>query len=115
MLEEVGGVDYLVRLAESTPTAANAVEHARLVRDKATIRDLIRAAGEILHDAHSTTAGADQVLQEAESRIFTIAQRRDHLRIVAGAAPPGDDGGAGAATKGGTRADSPAASPSWTR
>ena len=77
VLEEVGGVDYLVRLAESTPTAANAVEHARLVRDKATIRDLIRAAGEILHDAHSTTAGADQVLQEAESRIFTIAQRRE--------------------------------------
>ena len=81
VLEDIGGTAYLVELAESTPTAAHAVEHARLVRDKATMRELIRAAGEILAQAQGSGDEPQQVLEAAEQRIFAIAQRRDGARF----------------------------------
>ncbi|MBU3683059.1 MAG: replicative DNA helicase [Phycisphaerales bacterium] len=77
VLEDVGGSQYLMDLAEGVATAANAAEYARLVREKATRRELIRAAGEILVDAHQSVGEASMVLGEAEARIFAIAQRRE--------------------------------------
>ncbi len=77
LLEDVGGLDYLVHLAESVPTAANADRYARIVREKATLRELITAAGETLRDAHSGDLEVAQVLEGAEQRIFRIAQHRE--------------------------------------
>jgi len=54
LLDAVGGLNYLVSLAEGVPGASAATHYARLVREKATVRDLIGAAGEILHDAHTS-------------------------------------------------------------
>ncbi|MBL9141666.1 MAG: replicative DNA helicase, partial [Phycisphaerae bacterium] len=76
-LEDVGGDAYLQNLAEGVPSAANALEYARIVREKATLRELIRAAGEILVDAHQARQDASVVLEEAEKRIFEIAQHRE--------------------------------------
>ena len=81
ILDDVGGTAYLVELAESVPTAAHASEYARLVRDKATLRELIRAAGEILADAQASTDLPQQVLEAAEQRIFAIAQRRESAQF----------------------------------
>ena len=76
-LEDVGGVDYLVSLAEGVPSASHALEFARTVRDKATLRELIDAAGQILAEAHSSSEEVPAVLEAAEARIFSIAQRRE--------------------------------------
>lgn len=77
-LDDIGGLDYLVRLAEQTPSAANAVHYARIVRDKYQLRRLIEAAGEILFDAyHTGDAGEDErvhCMDRAEQRIFEIAE-----------------------------------------
>ena len=77
LLDEVGGMDYLVHLAESVPTAANATKYARLVREKATLRELIAAAGETLRDAHQGELEVVEVLEAAEKRIFQIAEHRE--------------------------------------
>ena len=77
VLDDVGGAAYLMDLAEGVATAANAAEYARIVREKATLRELIRAAGEILVDAHQSRQDPVITLGEAESRIFAIAQRRE--------------------------------------
>ena len=45
--EQIGGVDYLTSLADSVPSAANAIHYATIVRDKAMLRNLITVAGEI--------------------------------------------------------------------
>ncbi|MGA1467324.1 MAG: replicative DNA helicase [Phycisphaerales bacterium] len=82
ILDEVGGLDYLVQLAESVPSAANAVHYAELVREKAILRELIEAAGEILEDAHHGREGATSTLESAEQRIFQIAQRRDRVALT---------------------------------
>jgi replicative DNA helicase len=76
-LEDIGGQEYLQTLALGVPSAANATEYARIVREKATLRELIRAAGEILVDAHEARQDASLVLEEAEKRIFEIAQHRE--------------------------------------
>ena len=74
LLDEVGGLDYLVHLAESVPTATNAPRYARMVREKATLRELIAAAGETLQDAHRADLEVAMVLESAEKRIFKIAE-----------------------------------------
>ncbi len=81
LLDEVGGLEYLVSLAEGVPSAANATHYARIVRDKATIRELIGAAGEILGDAHQSHQPANLLVEEAEQKIFQIAQKRESASV----------------------------------
>jgi len=80
VLESVGGLNYLVELANAVPTAANAEHYARLVRDKASIRRLIDAAGDILHDSYHASEDARLVLEAAEQRIFQIAQQSEQVQ-----------------------------------
>jgi replicative DNA helicase len=75
VLEAVGGVEYLVKIAEAVPSAASASHYARLVKEKSTIRQLIGAAGEILHNAHTNPESPSDILEEAERLIFSIAQQ----------------------------------------
>jgi len=81
ILKDVGGLDYLVDLASSVPTAANANHYARLVHEKAMIRRLIEAAGEILYDAHHSPEDARAILDQAEQRIFHIAQQSSQVDL----------------------------------
>ena len=82
VLSSVGGVEYLVQLANAVPSAANAEHYARLVREKGMIRQLIGAAGDILYDAYHSPDAAQDVLDQAEHRIFHIAQQADSGEIV---------------------------------
>ncbi|TVQ33778.1 MAG: replicative DNA helicase [Phycisphaeraceae bacterium] len=79
VLEEVGGADYLIQLAEAVPSAVNAPHYARIVAEKAKLRRLIDAAGQILYDAyHSGDLGPDgarDVLDKAERMIFDVAEQ----------------------------------------
>src|SRR5687767_91061 len=61
-LEDVGGVPYLTELWEAAPTAANAEYYARIVRDKAVVRNLIHTSTELLRDAYDGVIGADELL-----------------------------------------------------
>ncbi|MFP4143710.1 MAG: replicative DNA helicase [Phycisphaeraceae bacterium] len=76
LLEQVGGLDYLVELAESVPSAASAGYYARIVRQKAILRKLIDASGRILYDCYNSTEDADELLQKAEQDIFQLAEGR---------------------------------------
>jgi replicative DNA helicase len=78
ILDAVGGQDYLVELASCVPTAANANHYARLVREKAMVRKLIEEAGEILKQAYDSREDASAILDKAEHRIFSIAERGAH-------------------------------------
>jgi len=72
---EVGGVAYLNELVMNTPSTANIVRYAEIVRERAMLRLLAKAADEINAMAyHSDGRRARQLLDEAESKIFKIAQ-----------------------------------------
>lgn len=76
--EQCGGDDYLVTLANSVPAATSAPHFARIVGEKAKLRRLIDAAGQILYDAYHVgdlgPEGAREVLDKAEMSVFEIAQ-----------------------------------------
>ena len=75
-LEQIGGVDYLVEIVEGVPSAANAEYYARIVRDKALLRDLIVAGNEIIRKAYDAQDEAPEVIEQAEQRVFKIASRQ---------------------------------------
>lgn len=81
VLEAVGGVNYLVELANAVPTAAHATHYARLVREKATIRHLIDAAGDILYEAYHNADESQAILERAEQTIFRIAEQTEQSQV----------------------------------
>ena len=81
LLEDVGGQNYLIELAESVPSAANAMHYARLVREKAMIRHLIDAAGTILHDAYHSPDDPKSIIDQAERIIFHIAEQSEKASV----------------------------------
>ncbi|MEX0777194.1 MAG: replicative DNA helicase [Phycisphaeraceae bacterium] len=76
LLEQVGGIQYLMDLAEGVPSAASAPYYARIVRDKAVVRRLIDAAGNILHEAYTSAEPIGSLLDSAERTIFEIAESK---------------------------------------
>jgi len=74
-IEDVGGYAYLAELWDAAPTAANAEYYARIVRDRAVVRNLIHVSTEILRDAYDQTQPADELLESAERKILDVAQR----------------------------------------
>ena len=73
-LEQIGGVEYLIQLGEAVPSTAGAFYHAKLVREKAILRRLIEAAGNILHEAYSSPDTVANQLDQAEQAIFKLAE-----------------------------------------
>ncbi len=71
-VEDTGGAPYLAELWETVPTGANAVYHAKLVRDAFQLRGLIHAAHEILRDAHEPTGPAEELIAAAERKLFAL-------------------------------------------
>jgi replicative DNA helicase len=73
-IEDIGGYGYLGVLWEAAPTAANAEYYARIVRDRALVRNLIHVSTEILRDAYDNAQPAEELLNTAERRVFEVAQ-----------------------------------------
>ncbi len=75
-LEAAGGKDFVGYLVDAVPTAANVEYHAEIVREKAVLRSLIQVSTQIVHDAFSGQNTAGELLDQAESKIFQVAQQR---------------------------------------
>jgi len=67
---------YIRDLMLITPTAANVMEYAAIVRDKALLRALVDAGGDISGMAISGEGGALNILEAAEKRIYALRQGR---------------------------------------
>ncbi len=80
LIDRVGGADYLVTVAEGVPSTANAEYYARMVRDKAMLRSLIVATGQVTQDAYGSQDEPAEIIDRAEHAIFQIASRQvgDH-------------------------------------
>ncbi len=85
--DDVGGLHYLNAMAQNTPSAANIRRYAEIVRDRGVLRKLITVADEISGKAFNPQGKeVKQMLDEAESKIFAIAEARRARRRRAG--PP---------------------------
>jgi replicative DNA helicase len=75
-LDRAGGMEYIAALIDVVPTAANIDYHAKIVRDKAVLRRLVEASTGIIQDVYEGHGTAGEVLDNAEHRIFQVAQSR---------------------------------------
>jgi len=76
ILDEIGGIDYLTEILSTVPNAANGSHYAGIVREKALLRQLISASNDILREAYAPHETAEIVLENAEKKIFAIAERK---------------------------------------
>ncbi|SFO11424.1 replicative DNA helicase [Proteiniclasticum ruminis] len=76
-LEYVGGISYLTEIASSVPTTLNLVSYINIVSDKSMLRKLIRASTEIMDDSYTKQDEVNVVVEDAEKRIFNIAEKRN--------------------------------------
>ncbi len=74
-LEAVGGVEYIAKVMESVPSAANVTYYAGIVKDKVLLREMIAVASEILDAAYSQGGETGEILDEAERRIFAVTDK----------------------------------------
>ena len=64
--------DYILQLMQITPTAANAVRYANIVREKAMLRGLSQAGKEIVETVQSQVGTASEMLESAEKKIYAL-------------------------------------------
>lgn len=77
-LKEVGGVQYLLMLANETPSSVNAVAYARIVRDRAALRALTQAGRDILDLAGNPEGrNAKELFYEAENLLAALSEEQD--------------------------------------
>ena len=74
-LDYVGGMSYLAALVENVPTAANIRRYAEIVHERAILRRLAAAGGEISESAfHPLGRSVREILDQAETKVFEIAE-----------------------------------------
>jgi replicative DNA helicase len=74
-LEEIGGTSYLTELINSVPTTAHVLSYAKIIHRKRILRDLISASQEIGLLALNESEDTETLLDKAERKIFSIAQK----------------------------------------
>ena len=75
-LESVGSEPYLAELVDNVATSANIDHHVKILLEKNTLRSLISTAAEITTNCFSSEAEAQDILDNAEARIFGISEAR---------------------------------------
>ncbi len=75
ILKEIGGRGRLTELINSVATASNILSHANLIRNKSILRRLIETAGEVLEMGYDEERPLDEILDEAEQKLFAISQK----------------------------------------
>jgi replicative DNA helicase len=76
LLESVGGPSMLLELQANTPAISNAAFYARIVEERALLRRMIAVSAEIAETAYSVPDDVIGALDEAEAKIFDVAQKR---------------------------------------
>ncbi len=75
-LEKIGGHSYLVNLSNTVPTASHIEQYAKIIRRKATLRKLLKAASEITRLGYKEEAEeVEGILDEAQQQLYSVTQK----------------------------------------
>ena len=85
--DEAGGMQYIASLANSVPTTANVRDYAKIVKDKAVLRSLIKTCDRISETAYDESEPVRAIIDSAEQAIFDISHNNEtkdfkHIRDV---------------------------------
>lgn len=73
---EVASMEYLSELVAAVPVTINVKEYAKIVRDKALLRAIIRVNQAIENDCYAQSQPIDAILEKTEKDIFAVTQSR---------------------------------------
>lgn len=76
LLEQVGGAPYLAQLAAGVATSASVFHYGKIIREKAMLRQVIRAATDIVDQGYEGCEDVESFLDTAEKTIFEISERQ---------------------------------------
>jgi len=82
LLENIGGSGYLSDLINTVPTASHILNYAKIVQRKRVLRELIDVSQEINSLGHEEKEDVDELLDKAEQKIFSIAQKSLSQRFL---------------------------------
>jgi replicative DNA helicase len=80
-LSQVGGKDYIFRLMEEIPSAANIEYYAGIIKDKYILRSLILSSNQTIKDSLDPTAITENVLQATSQRVFDLITDNDKENV----------------------------------
>ena len=75
-IDEVGGPEYLMKIAESVPSSANVEQYVNIVQEKQMLRELISAAGDVMTEAFDAGGDVSEKLDRAEQKIFQVTEKK---------------------------------------
>jgi len=73
-IDQIGGNLYLAELVDSVVTTAHIIEYAIIIKQKSTLRKLIKAGNEIIALGHQEDADTEEILESAEKSLFNVSQ-----------------------------------------
>ena len=73
-LEEIGGISYLSELVNAVPSSSHITHYAKIINKKKVLRELLNSAYEIAELALNEEKDPQEILDEAESKIFSISK-----------------------------------------
>lgn len=76
-LEDVGGLTYLTELSQASPSAASIAYYAKIVDDKATLRNLIQTASRIVTKGFEQDEDVQSIIDQAEKSILEVSEKRN--------------------------------------
>ena len=76
VLEEIGGASYLSSLMDGVPKSLNIEFHARIIKEKSLLRQLILSSAKIISSSYEQKEDADLILDEAQAAIIGVAEQR---------------------------------------
>ena len=76
-LDAIGGLEYIAELPEKVPTTSNVDRYIKIVEEKSMLRNLIKVANDIIDLGYGQTEEVEDILDEAEKKIFNVVQKKD--------------------------------------
>ena len=82
--EKVGGIDYLMQLANATISLTNTKEYINIIKNKSLARKVIKVGEEISNDAFDSSVGVDEMLENVERKVTDVTRSKTDAEFYKG-------------------------------
>ena len=82
--EKVGGIDYLMQLANATISATNTKDYINIIKNKSLARKVIKVGEEISKDAFDSSVSVDKMLMDVEEKVTNVTRSKTNAEFRAG-------------------------------
>ncbi len=88
VFEQLGGIGFVAKIASSVGSSVNVKHYAEIVKDKSTLRQLIKTCNDVSSQCYEGKADINAVIDQAEKGIFNVSEGRNtgdgrHIRDIA--------------------------------